>query len=88
MNESSLETDIIENLAMELQKEIDEGILCQCLIESGWTEVKMHYISREQAVDIIDWCIDTLTKNQWKRLTGSFIFRNKKEAEWFILRWL
>ena len=87
-SEISLSDEYADILAEEIKQEIDAEVLGQILIENGWTEVRMRYVSREQAVDIIDWCIDTLAENQWKRLSGSFIFRNKKDAEWFMLRWL
>ena len=36
---------------------------------------------------LLGWCKDNLTKNQWKIMGGSFVFRKQAEANWFILRW-
>ena len=83
-----LEDELVKVLMEEIRKEMDDEIMRKYLVDSGWTEVKMNYTSRQQAVDMIDWCMDTLAKDQWRRLNGCFVFRTKKEAEWFVLRWL
>lgn len=74
--------ELAEILAKEIQKEIDESIMIDILVEGGWTKVPFNLTPQ-----ILDWCEQTLTNNQWKYLAGSFVFRKKTEAEWFILRW-
>lgn len=86
-NDPSMDNELVKILMEEIQKEIDEDIMRKVLVEEGWIDIPFTYLSNKQAVDIIDWCTDTFTENQWKRLTGSFVFQNKKDAEWFILRW-
>lgn len=75
-------------LADEIQKEIDESIMLDMLVWQGWTKVPLHYHNAKHAVDVIDWCIANLPENKWKRLSDSYVFCNKQDAEWFILRWL
>ena len=87
-NDPSMDDELVKILMEEMRKEIDEDIMRRFLIEEGWIDVPFTYLSNKQAVDIIDWCVDTLTKNSWKRLSGSFVFKDSKEAEWFILKWL
>ena len=83
-----LEADLVKTLMEEIQREMDDEIIRKLYIENGWTQIKVEYKNNQHAVEIIDWCFDTLGKNDWKRLNGYFVFRNEKDAEWFILRWL
>lgn len=83
----SLKDELTETLSNEISKEIDEGIMLSLLVECGWTKVPYRFTSSDHAVDVMMWLDDTPRKN-WLRLSGSFIFKNKKDAEWFILRWL
>lgn len=85
--EDTLDNSYAEIMAEEIQKEIDESILADLLVLGGWTKVPFYYINAKQAIDIIDWCVENFDVSNWKRVSGSFVFRNKKDAEWFILRW-
>jgi hypothetical protein len=82
-----IEDEIAETLIKEIQQEIDEGVMLSLLVECGWTKVPYYFTNSDHAVDVMMWLDDTPRKN-WKRLNGSFVFKNKKDAEWFILRWL
>ena len=79
---------LMDEAARDMSRHIDESILMDALVEGGWTKVDFYFYSNEQAVDMKDWCRENCTNNQWKHLAGAFIFRKKKEAEWFMLRWL
>jgi hypothetical protein len=84
----TLEDEIAENLAKEMSDEIDFGIMKELLVESGWYVIELLTLgSREQSIDIKNW----VTKNCKKGFVSrgkTFIFKSKKEAEWFSLRWL
>lgn len=82
----SLEEELTEILAKEIQKEIDEGIMSNILVETGWTSVQYYYKSNKEAVDIAIWLEDNC-QSKWRRLGSDFVFENTKDAEWFILRW-
>ena len=83
-----MEDELVKTLMAEIQREMDDEIMRRMYLENGWTEIKFQYKNNKHAVDIIDWCVETFTKNQWHRLNGYFVFKNKKDAEWFLLRWL
>lgn len=84
----SLEDELATILVQEVQKEIDESIILDFLVDGGWTEITHKFYKTDQLLEVTDWCEKTLTKNQWRYLAGSFVIRDKKEVEWFILRWL
>jgi hypothetical protein len=84
----SLMDEIIKEKLEEMEKSIDNDVMRSCLVEGGWTEIKFHYHSGKHAVDVLEWCGETFKENQWSRLNGYFVFRKKKDAEWFMLRWL
>lgn len=79
---------IIKEKLDELTKSIDNDVMRACLVESGWTEVSFYYNNNKHAVDVLEWIVNNVKENQWSRLNGYFVFRNKKDAEWFMLRWL
>ena len=85
---SELQEEIIKSKVDDLARHIDEGLMLDTLVEGGWTKIPFYFYSNEQAIDIKNWCEQTFKKNQWNRLAGSFVFRKKKDAEWFVLRWL
>jgi hypothetical protein len=87
-SDPTIDDELVKTLMDEIQREMDEDIMRKVYIEQGWTEVKFRYTNNKQAVDILDWCAETLPKNQWQRLGGSFVFKDPKDAEWFLLRWL
>ena len=87
-SDPSIDDELVKTLMDQIQKEMDEDIMRKVYIEQGWTEIVFKYKNPKHAVDIMDWCWVTFTQNQWKRLGGSFVFKNKKDAEWFLLRWL
>ena len=82
----NLSEEYMDILAQEMQKEIDESVMLEMLVIGGWTKVQYSYKSREHSVDVINW-IDENIKDGYKRLSDSFVFEEKKHAEWFILRW-
>jgi hypothetical protein len=83
-----IEEEMAATLAKEIQKEIDESILLELLVEGGWTKVPFSFVDIKKLNEIFKWCESNVKKNQYKLLSGSFVFRKKKDAEWFILRWL
>jgi len=84
---TSLEEQITEDLAKEMAEEMDFGIMKELLIGSGWYTVELLTLgSREKSIELRDW----VTKNCKRGFVSrgkTFIFKSKKEAEWFSLRW-
>ena len=84
----TLEDEIIDNIAREYAEQLDFDIMKDLLTESGWCVIELLSLgSREQSIDIKDW----VTKNCKRGFIArgkTFVFKSKKEAEWFSLRWL
>lgn len=79
---------VVNDAAEEMRKAIDEGVLLDLLVECGWTKIPYLYYDTKKAMDMFEYCEQKFKKDQWKVLNSHFAFRNKKDAEWFILRWL
>lgn len=88
MKTISLEDEITENLAREMAEEIDFAIMKDLLTDSGWYTIELSKLAnREQLFDIRDWITKNCKGGHVSR-EKTFIFKCKKEAEWFSLRWL
>lgn len=77
--------EYIDHAADALAREIDESILTDILIKSGWTKVPMFFTSRYQAVDTEEWVCENCT-GKWRRYNSAFLFEKSADAEWFILK--
>lgn len=84
----SLNDIILTEKLDEMTKSIDNDVLRACLVEGGWTEIEFYYKNNSQAIDVLEWLGKNVKENQWSRLNSYFVFRKKKDAEWFALRWL
>ena len=78
---------VVNNAAMEMQKSIDEGILLDLLVEDGWTKFPYEIYNTSKAIEMAKYCKNSFEKDQWEILNGHFVFRKKKDYEWFVLRW-
>ena len=83
----NLEQDIATKISKDIAKQMDESILLSVLIDSGWYAVPYHFCNSDHAVDIMLWFENQTLKGDYKRLSGSFVFESKQDAEWFLLRW-
>jgi hypothetical protein len=83
----NVEDLLFEEIGKQIAKEIDDGILSTICIESGWTPVQFYFKNNNQAIDINEWLNETC-EDKWARYGSDYLFKNKKDAEWFILRWL
>lgn len=83
----SLEDEIYAAMADEIAREMDEGIMANILVETGWTPVQFHFKDNFQATDIQIW-LQNECPGKYRRLGDSYLFEDKKDAEWFILRWI
>ena len=82
-----LKEDILDEITKDYAKKIDWDIVADCLVDVGWTNVKLNrFHSNEEAVDINIWLEENCT-GEWKNLSTRYIFKKKQDAEWFILRW-
>ena len=83
----NLEQDIATKISKDIAKQIDESVLLSVLIDSGWYAVPYHFCNNDHAVDIMLWFENQMLKGDYNRLSGSFVFESKQDAEWFLLRW-
>ena len=91
MHRSELTNEVIDRVVKEaadqLQKSIDEGILLDLLVDGGWTKFPYEIYNTSKAIEMAKYCKNTFKQDQWEILNGHFVFREKKDAEWFVLRW-
>lgn len=84
----NIEQEIAADMAEEIAKEIDFGILATLLVENGWTTVEVdHYTSNENAIDIADWA-ETNCKGKHIKHGRKYVFELKADAEWFTIKWI
>jgi hypothetical protein len=84
----NLEEEIMQELATQMQSEMDFNILSDMLIQLGWRKVELlRFNSREHAVDVKLWCKENI-KNPWECRGSTFIFEDAADANWFTLRWI
>ncbi len=83
-----LQQAILDNMAMQIQQDMDREILWSMLSEMGWTRVMLDSLqSNTHAVDIKYWLENNIT-GAYECRGRDFIFENKKDAAWFTLRWM
>jgi hypothetical protein len=83
-----LQERIIAEQGEALAREIDREVLWGFLKEIGWSRVTLsRFQDNNHAVDITCW-LDENIKNPYERNGADFIFESKKDAIWFILRWM
>jgi len=82
----SVEDEIMNVMAIDLAKELDESLMATILTETGWIGVEFYFKSNEHAVDVRTWLYATCT-GEHKRLANMFVFEKAQDAEWFILKW-
>ena len=83
----SLEDEMFDEIGKQIAKEIDDGIMSNILVEIGWIPVHFTFNDNFHATDVQIWLQNTC-KSKYRRLGSDYLFENKEEAEWFILRWL
>jgi len=84
----ALEDEIAEQMAREIQKEIDWGVMADLLVESGWTKVKLpNKFLPVSGIELHQWREKNLT-GKWKAHEDIWLFEKEKDATIFILRWV
>lgn len=83
-----LKEDILDDISNQIAKEMDWHIIADVLVSTGWTSIQIkRFRNNQEAVDINLW-LEQNCIGEWKNLSTRYIFKNKKDAEWFSLRWL
>ena len=56
---------------------------------SDWYRVDLpRFKSREHSIDVMIWCEKMFPEGSCQNFSVTWYFREKKHAEWFILKWL
>jgi hypothetical protein len=85
----NLEEEIANELATQMQSEMDFHILSDMLVQAcGWTKVTLpRFFSRHHSVDILMWCEEHV-KHPYEHRSTSFVFENEGDAVNFTLKWV
>ena len=83
----TLEEEIAESIAKDMARQIDDDIMSSMLVEIGWIPVEFHFKDNNHSNDVTFWLLEHC-KSKWRRIGQTYLFEDRKEAEWFILRWL
>ena len=86
---SDFRDEILKALSKEIQREIDEEIMIDILVQQGWTKVYLKFEMKnfDHLDYVYEWLFETNNPQDWKRIGNYFVFRESKHAEWFILKW-
>ena len=83
----TLEEELLDKAGKQMARDIDREILWGMLEGIGWSRVMLPTLGNgEQAVEIIVWLEDNC-KKAYERNGRDFIFEDKRDANWFVLRW-
>lgn len=81
--EKDIITDISNKTAKEIAEEIDWEILTDILNDTlGWTKIRIN----NNDAGIYAW-LEVNCYGKYKTRGNCFVFENKTDAEWFLLRW-
>lgn len=84
---TDLHDEIIREASLQMSKSIDFTILSDIMVESGWTKIVINYVSPTHSwVDIKDW-VDQNCTDEHQEHMGIWLFKNKKDAIIFSLKW-
>lgn len=87
---NKIEEEVINQAAQNLAKDIDREILWSFLEESGWTRVRLHKLNGYNTlldVEIKSWA-KLNCKAEFEAHGFDYLFQDKKDANWFKLRWM
>ena len=83
---NNLEREVLDIAAQQLEQNTNYLVLLSVLVEIGWTKVILNPMTHEHGCAIDDWA-EQYVKGQFKNIGLVWVFEDKKDAEWFILRW-
>lgn len=83
----TIQEQYIDNAAKKMADDIDFEILTSLFVESGWVKVVLSPMTWERGAEIDEWVANNI-KGAFQTRGLVWVFKNPKEANWFILRWL
>jgi len=82
--ETSLQDQILDDLAKKMTQEIDNEVMCDLLEESGWVKVRAR--KTHDHADIAQWIKQNITGDVHGHM-HTWAFTEPKDATAFILVW-
>lgn len=83
----TIQEDIIDNMSKQIQEDIDQRIMFDLLIESGWTKIELpSKWLPTSGVELHEWREKNLT-GHYKAHENVWIFEKSEDAVIFALRW-
>jgi hypothetical protein len=85
----NLEEEISQELATQMQSEMDFHILSDMLVQGcGWKKVILtRFFSRKHSINILMWCEENI-KHPFEHRGSTFVFQDDGDAVNFTLKWL
>lgn len=84
----SMEQELVEDLAKEMQETMDFEVLSDVLCKCGWTRLEVDdYGFHRLWFEVMDWAKENCTGDFRERL-GVWIFEHPQDATAFALKWL
>jgi hypothetical protein len=81
-----LEEQYADRAAKEMAEEIDNEILFDLMVKSGWTRVELSRLTRTDNRDMNTW-MHAECKKHWHRRGKVWVFESREEAALFKLTW-
>lgn len=82
----SVEDEILDMMAKEVAKEIDDGIMANIYMEIGWIKVEHNFKDIDQPYQIRQW-LELMNITEYQLFGNVYLFEKAQDAEWFILKW-
>lgn len=84
----SLQAQVLDNLAEDMQQGMDFEILCVAMAELGWTVLYVDYDpdSGQAWNTVLNWA-DENFEGHFQEHNGTWLIENAKDATMFALKW-
>jgi hypothetical protein len=84
----SLQTQVLDDLAKDMQQGMDFEILCDVLVRFEWTVLQMDYDpdSGQARNTVMNWA-DENFKGEFQEYNGTWLIELAKDATMFALKW-
>jgi hypothetical protein len=81
--EVTIADDVLKELGANIRKQIDQELLYNLCIMSGWYGTTVSY---QQLDEVIEW-VKQNTTGEYRWFDNRIAFEQSKDYEWFMLRW-
>lgn len=88
MGLSDLQNRVLEDLALDMSKSFDFVILCDAMVNCGWTVIEVDYYpdAGQTWYTVVNWA-DENFEGQYQEHKGKWLIENSKDATMFALKW-